>query len=153
MDISFVVPGTTGPQISVERNVLGGLTVMADGRKIPKHGNWRPSYPIALPDGTTVSLSLTGSMVGLKARVNGAEFPIEPPLKKWEQALVLLPIALVAVGGALGAIIGLIAAAANARVMRSSMSMGARSGTALLNLVLAGGAWYLALSIVRTLIS
>jgi hypothetical protein len=57
VDATFNLPGTTAPQITVDRTVLGNLTVMADGVPIKRRKGRAPTYDIPLADGTTSELT------------------------------------------------------------------------------------------------
>lgn len=118
MDLSYRIPGTTGPDIVVRRSTLGSLQVLVDG--VPVKGK-RGRYPIQLPDGTSKELQLTGQWTGLKAIVDGVETPLEPPIPKYLLVLIFLPLALVVVGGLIGGAFAGLGAAINTGVARLSL--------------------------------
>ena len=74
---------------------------------------------------------------------------IVAPLKWYQWALAILPVLLVTFGGALGGLIGLIAAWINIRLLRQSWHWLARLGATLGVTLLAVGIWFL-LALVAT---
>lgn len=152
MDLTFVIPGTSGPTITVRRSLFGGVSALVGDAPLRKQSRWRQVYVVPLDDGTTKTMTLFGGYTGLKAKVDGVVMPLERPLTPVEVIVVLLPFALIAVGGALGGGIGAIAVVANGTVMRSGMGLAARLGTAVLNVILAALAWYFIVGLVRNLI-
>jgi hypothetical protein len=121
MDSSFRIPGTTRPEITVRRSVLGNIKVFADGIPIKKSGRGGPTYQIPLVDGTTTELKLTGQWTSLRAIVNGAQLPLERPLARWEVLLTFLPFVLAIVGGLLGAVFAIAGLAINTNLVRRTM--------------------------------
>jgi hypothetical protein len=118
MDIAFHIPGTTEPEIVIRRSALGSLSVLVDGKPAKRRHRRTLSYDVPLPDGTVTELRLTGQWTGLKAVVDGVESPLEPRVPIFAVVLTFLPLALVLLGGVVGALLGVGAAAINARVAR-----------------------------------
>lgn len=121
MDITFQIPGTTEPNITVRRSALGNLKVLVDGAPAKRHSRRTLRYDIPRSDGTVTELRLTGQWTGLKAIVDGVETPLEPPVPRYAVILTFLPLALVLLGGLIGALFGVAAAAINAGLSRRQM--------------------------------
>jgi len=153
MVATFTLPGLTEPEITIRRGFLGSVSLYVDGTKVPQTGSWRPAYVVPLPGGQTRDVTLSGLFGGLKASVDGVELALEPPVHLWEQILVLLPIGLAFAGGVLGAVIGVLAIGVNGRVMRSGLSIAARTGIEVLSIVIAVIVWVLAVTLLRALIA
>jgi hypothetical protein len=76
--------------------------VAVDGRLLaPSREGLALYWSIPMADGSERRLRLTGQLVGLRAVVDGSDYPIERRLAPWELVLAVLPIGLVpaAVGG------------------------------------------------------
>lgn len=121
MDLTFHIPGTTEPAITVRRPALGSISVLVDGQPAKRRKARTLSFDIPLADGSVTELGLTGQWTGLKAVVNGVETPLEPRVPRFAIVLMFLPLALGFLGGAIGALFGLGAAAINARIARGPM--------------------------------
>ncbi len=117
MDFPFRVPGTTEPDITIRRSALGNVSVHVDGKELKRRGRGL-RYDIPLADGTTTELEVTGQWRGLKAKVNGVETALEPPVSPVFVALIFLPLALVLIGGLIGGVIGVFTSMANMVVSR-----------------------------------
>ena len=117
MDATFNLPGTTSPQITVHRTLLGNLTVLADGVPVKRRTGRAPTYDIPLADGSTSELTLNGQWTGLKAVAGRVEMPLEPTIPRYALAFMFLPLVLV-LGGILGALVGIVGVAVNARLVR-----------------------------------
>ena len=152
MNQTFVLPGTSAPTIAVHRSLMGGVSLLIGDQPVPRSGRMRPVYLVPLPDGTTRELRIRGGFTGLKVIVDGAEIPLERPLRPYELLLVGGPLVLV-LGGALGGLIGALAALVNARMMRSEMRAPVKIGAALSAGALAVLIWFGAASSLVFLIS
>lgn len=139
MDSSFLLPGTTGPQILVRRSALGSLKVFVDGTEVKRSSRRRLKYKIPLSDGTATEIELSGLWTGLRATVDGQKLQIERRLARWELALTFLPMVLVVVGGLVGALFAIGASAVNARLARSGLRAPIRAVAMLAVTVIAGG--------------
>jgi Septum formation len=117
VDFQFRVPGMTEPDITIRRSALGNVSVHVDGQELRRHGRGQ-RYDIPLADGTTTELEVVGQWRGLKAKVNGVETALEPPVSPIFVALIFLPLALVVIGGLIGGLIGVFASMANLVVSR-----------------------------------
>jgi len=118
MNTSFRIPGTTEPEILVRRNALGNIKVLVDGAPARRNRMRTLSYDIPLADGTVTELRLTGQWTNLKAEVNGAQLVLEPPVPRYAVILSFLPFVLVLLGGLIGALFAVGAAAINGRLAR-----------------------------------
>ena len=117
MDFQYRIPGTTEPEITVRRSTLGNISVHVDGKELKRRGRGL-RYDVPLRDGTTTELELTGQWRGLKAKANGVETALEPPVSPIFVVLIFLPLALAVLGGLIGGVIGAITAAVNLVVSR-----------------------------------
>ena len=105
VDKSFVMPGTAGPLVTVNRSALGGIDVSVDGVPARRRRGRAMSFDIPLEDGSVTELALTGQWTGLKANIAGVVIPLEPPLPRFAIALMFLPFVAL-VGGIWGALVG-----------------------------------------------
>ncbi len=99
---TFRLAEAGSPEITVTPDLFRGPRVAVDGRPLaPSREGIALYWPIPMADGTERRLRLTGQLVGLRAVVDGTDYPIERRLAPWELALAVLPIGLVpaAVGG------------------------------------------------------
>jgi hypothetical protein len=119
--MSFRIPGTTEPEITVRRSALGNLAVLVNGVPAKRRHRRALSYDIPMSDGSVKELALKGQWTGLKAVVDGSELPLEPPMPPYVVILIFLPLVLVVLGGLIGALIAVGAAAINARLARGPM--------------------------------
>ena len=91
-------------------------------------------------DGRVVTARWLPQMFGFdtpQLEVDGKKYVLAQPLKWYEMTLAALPIVLVFIGGLLGAIVGVLASAANAALFRSGMNRVAKVLIALLIIVVA----------------
>jgi hypothetical protein len=126
MSRTFRIPGTPGPEITVGRSLLGSIRVLVDGKNAQRRKLRGLVYLIPMPDGTTKELRLTGQWTGFRAIVDDQEIEIERKLRPWEVALTFLPLILL-LGGVLGALLAIGAAAINARLARSGLGVPIRA--------------------------
>jgi putative regulator of septum formation len=121
MDSSFLLPGTTAPQIVVRHPALGSIKVFVDGSEVKRSSRRRLKYEIPLPDGTHAEVELSGQWTGLRATVNGQQIQLERRLARWELVLTFLPLVLGVIGGLFGALFAIGGSAVNARLARSGL--------------------------------
>jgi hypothetical protein len=115
---SFRLPEPGSPEIRVEPDLLRGPRVYVDGREVERRRErGRPFWPVTV-EGKERRILLAGHLTGLRAIVDGADYPIERRLELWELALSFLPLALVTIGGALGGLLGALAVGGNLALMR-----------------------------------
>lgn len=113
-----------------------------------RSGFWRPhllqggvelershrEYQVLLADGRTVPARFQRVLIGFDIPdlvVDGTVYQYAPRLPVWVAIWCFLPIALVALGGAIPALIGCVAAIGNLRVMRTSASAAAKAAASL----------------------
>jgi len=113
-----------------------------------KSGFWRPhllqgeiplersdrGYQVRLADGRTVPARFQRVLIGFDLPdlvVDGTAYQYAPRLPVWVAIWCFLPIALVALGGAIPALIGCVAAIGNLRVMRTRASVAAKAAASL----------------------
>jgi hypothetical protein len=93
---AFRLADPDSPEITVRPDLLRGPSVSVDGQLVTRRRDGaRVYWPISLPDGSERRLFLTGHLTGLRAIVEGAEYPVERPLAVWQLALAIIPIGLV----------------------------------------------------------
>jgi hypothetical protein len=91
------VPGA--PELEVIPDILRGNRVYAGGTRLSMTRDaGRPAFPIPMADGTVRQLRLFGGFLGLRAVFEGVDYPVEPRLSLWETFLVVLPLAILALG-------------------------------------------------------
>lgn len=143
MDFQYRIPGTTEPEITVRRSTLGNISVHVDGKELKRRGRGL-RYDIPLPDGTTTELEITGQWRGLKAKANGVETALEPPVSPIFVVLIFLPLALAVLGGLIGGVIGAITAAVNLVVSRRRIAGPLKLAAMLLVLAVGVGGYFVA---------
>jgi len=146
VDFPFRIPGTSEPEITITRSALGNVSVRVDGQKVKRRGLGM-RYDIPLPNGTTTELEIVGRWRGMKARVNGVETALEPPVSPIFVALIFLPLGLVIIGGLIGGIIGVVASMANLLVSRRRLIGPLKLGAMVLVAAIGVGA-YLAVAFI-----
>jgi hypothetical protein len=142
---AFRLPEPGSPEIVVDQSQLTGLSVFADGERLPRlRERGAPSWRIPMADGTTRRVRLGGQMRGLQAIVDDdGVIQLERRLTLWELILAVLPFGLLGLTGIPGGVLGLIAILANLRILRLPWSASARVLATLVTLVLAGVGSYL----------
>ena len=145
MRYSFRLPEPGSPEIAVDQSQLTGLSVYADGERLPRlRERGIPSWQIPMADGTTRRVSIGGQMRGLEAVIEGdGTMQLERRLAIWELILAVLPFSLLGLTGIAGGVLGLIAILANLRILRLAWPMPARVLATLGTLVVAGIGSYL----------
>jgi hypothetical protein len=128
----FRPEGAGSMLITVESGLLGSSRVLVDGREVrPRRHGLRSVYPIVMPDGRELPMRVEAGFGPVRASLGGVTYELEPSLPVWQLVIVLLPIGLVAVGGALGGAVGAVAAAASVTLIRREWSLAARVGSVL----------------------
>jgi hypothetical protein len=129
---SFTPTMAGAPEIEVRPDILRGPKVFVAGAEVrPSRERGRPTYPIRLGDGSDEPLTLHGAFLGLRARIGGREYEIEPRLTFIELFLVVLPLALLTIRWPLGAIVGAAGVMLCLLVMKQPWPMVARAAVAL----------------------
>jgi hypothetical protein len=106
--------------------VIVGPKLLINGQPAPtKPGLLRGQFVLRRNDGREVMASWKPQMLGLDTPqivVDGKTHTLVEPLKWYQWLWSILPMGLVFVGGALGALIGLITMSLNLRFQRSSLN-------------------------------
>jgi hypothetical protein len=102
-----------------------GAVIVCDGVPAPRQGR---TFTLKDNAGAPVTLKFAGAffdpLPGIQT--GGQTIRLVPAFAWWEYALIVLPILLVAVGGALGGGLGAGAAYANAQILRLRQPLGVR---------------------------
>jgi hypothetical protein len=127
---TFRLPEPGSPDISVTPDLLRGPRVAVDGRPIERRRDGpRVYWPVRLAGGVERRLFLAGHLTGLRAIVDGTEYPIERRLAPWEVALSVVPIGLVPLlVGAIGLLTGGLVAGLSFALFRAPWPLVARLG-------------------------
>jgi hypothetical protein len=122
------LPDTGSPEIAITPDLLRGPRVEVDGRAVERRRDGlRIYWPIALADGSERQLFLAGQLTGLRAIVDGREYPVEPRLAAWELVLAVAPIGLVTfLVGVVGLLTGGLATGASFVIFRRPWPLVAR---------------------------
>ncbi|MHC1782347.1 MAG: hypothetical protein AB9891_06220 [Anaerolineaceae bacterium] len=118
------IKGFQGQKIEVDVSYLAGAQLLVNGKKAPKGSN-RGDMLLKRDDGRQVVATWKPQALGFDVPnlvVDGQIIQLVEPLKWYQWLWSGLAVALVAVGGMLGAIIGLIALSFNAGLFRSNRS-------------------------------
>ena len=127
MAVAFTPEVAGAPEIVVEQDLLRGPRVFVGGQPVaPRRERGRPSYPIRLADGSERPLTLHGAFLGLRARFDGREYPVERRLTWIELFMVVLPLALLTLGPPFGAVVGAVGVMVNLLVVRRPWPLAAR---------------------------
>ena len=99
MAIRFTVPGTTAPEITVQRRPFLVPKVLVDGVPLARR-RWpeRSAYDLPMPDGSVEDLRVKGNLRGLHATVDGVDVPLAPRLSVLDAAMIFAPAILFVVG-------------------------------------------------------
>jgi hypothetical protein len=118
------IKGFEGQKIEVDVSYLAGARLMVNGKQAPKGSN-RGDMLLKRNDGRQVTAVWKPQALGFdvpKLVVDGQTIQLVEPLKWYQWLWSGLAVALVAIGGMLGAVIGLIALSFNAGLFRSDRS-------------------------------
>jgi hypothetical protein len=124
MNIRPVIEGCEGQDIEVKTSLLSGTRLFVNGKKAPK-GQGMGTMALTRNDGRVVAAQWKPQMLGFDTPqlvVDGKTYILTQPLKWYEMVLAALPIALVFIGGLLGAIVGVVASGLSASLFRSGMN-------------------------------
>lgn len=141
----YAVPAAGFGQNPVEVETAGffsGARLLQNGERAPK-GARRGTWLLRRDDGGDATARLQPSLFGVDPvpllDIDGRRIEIARPLRWYEIVWLALPLLLIFVGGAIGAIVGLVAGGINASIFRSSRSTAARylltAGVSILSLV------------------
>jgi hypothetical protein len=143
--------GVSDRKVEVESSVFGGAKLLVDGQPAPK-GPKRSQFLVRGTDGHDSVVELKTSLPDPVPQVlwAGQTIRLEEPLKWYQWLWVGVPILLLFLGGAIGALVGAVAVTLNVRILRSSMSAIIRyAATAFVSVAACG----MYLAIARTFLS
>jgi len=121
---SFEIPGVAGRLQYEPPGMFRGSRLFVDGQPAKRNLWGRISLPGA--DGSTVYARIAEGLAGPALRIGRTSYPIGPRIPVLLGVLALLPIGLVAAGGALGGFLGAAAWIINRRIALSDRSVGMR---------------------------
>lgn len=143
-------PGFRKRRLEAEAGGPGlGLKVFVDGALIkPERGVWK----IVDDAGATLEAKATspGFSLSTTLTVGKASFTLRAPLDGPEYVLAGLPLALIAVGGAIGGALGAVAAGLNVRLLSSSLPSPVRYLGTIATTILAVVLWMAAVTAIQT---
>jgi hypothetical protein len=146
------VPGVAGPVVVDVNWFTGKHSVTVGGRPVP--GSRRTGFQLPAAGGGTVPARVRGGVFDPYPTVEiaGVKHRTGPPVPVWLQVLALVPLSLIAVGAALGAVIGVLGMSANLAVLRGSASTAVKVLMMLGVLVVATLVWLVAAVAIRSAI-
>ena len=117
------LPGFEGQEIVVEpAGFFSGPKLLVNGQPAPK-GQGRGEMLIRRNDGKDVHVAFRNNFLDVPAlMVDGKPLDLVEPLKWYEWLWNGLPIVMVFMGGALGALFGVLAVTFNVKIFRSSQN-------------------------------
>lgn len=123
MSYPVTLPGFEGQEIVVEpAGLFSGPKLMVNRQPAPK-GKERGEMLVRRNDGKDVVFTFRNNFLDVPALlVDGKPLELVEPLKWYEWVWNGLPVVLVFMGGAIGALIGILAVTFNLRVFRSSQN-------------------------------
>jgi hypothetical protein len=147
-DASIQVTGVRGPVVVKSDPFTGQHTVSADGQPIQRGKNGK--YPLPATDGGTVEAKVSSNFLNPSPtlEVDGNKYSTAPALPLVLQILMLLPLALVFVGGLVGGLIGAVGVGVNTLVARSGQSAAIKALMMVGVLVLAVLVWMAAIQVI-----
>jgi hypothetical protein len=125
MNYPLVIDGFEGQNLEVKSSGFwAGPQLLVNGQPAPK-GPRRGQMLLHRSDGSEAIATWKPAFLGLEApavAVDGKVINVIEPLKWYERVWSALPVALVIVGGILGAIIGLVAFVINTKIFRGTLN-------------------------------
>ena len=121
MEHPITIPGFEGQQITVKpAGMWKGAQLLVNGQPAPK-GAKRGQMALRANDGREVIAKWKPQLLDMpQLDVGGQTIKVVEPLKWYQYVWTGLPVLLVFVGGAIGAIIGILAFGINSSLFRSS---------------------------------
>jgi hypothetical protein len=125
MNYPITLEGFEGQALEVRSaGVLKGVTLLINGQPAAK-GRKRGEMVLRRNDGREVAAAWKPQLLGLdvpQLSVDGKTFSVTPPLAWYVLVWSALPLLLIILGGAMGALAGMIGFSVNAGIFRSSRS-------------------------------
>ena len=103
-----------------------GARVYVDGQLAQK-GSWG-KWLLPGDDGREVAVRVSEDLTGPVLVAGKEKYPVGPRIPAWLGGFAFLRLALLAIGGALGGLIGVTGMVVNRRIARSTLSNGAKAG-------------------------
>jgi hypothetical protein len=124
----FRLPDAGSPEIRITPDLLRGPSVEVGGRPVERRRDGiRIYWPVTFADGSERRLFLAGQLTGLRAVVDGREYPVEPRLPTWQLVLAVAPIGIVTLlAGVVGLLTGGLATGASFVIFRRPWPLVAR---------------------------
>ncbi|HEY2707734.1 MAG TPA: hypothetical protein VGI95_06745 [Caulobacteraceae bacterium] len=138
--IPFDYPGFEGRRLALRpMGLMTGAAVVVDGVAAPRKGR---TFTLTDNAGTPVAMRLKGFIDPIpQIQAGERTITLARPFAWYEYVWILLPLALLIVGGFLGGLCGGVAAYVNAQVLRSSYPAVVRYGLSLLVILAAAALW------------
>ncbi|MCL2586230.1 MAG: hypothetical protein FWE35_27675 [Streptosporangiales bacterium] len=121
----IAIDGVAGPVV-VTPSFWGRPSITVWGQPVPRTGR---QYALPAADGGTVEATVRGGFADAypTVEVNGVPYRTGPKPPVALQILTMVPILLIAIGGAIGGVIGVLGVAANLSVARTRMSVAGKT--------------------------
>ncbi len=122
MEFSFTAQGFDHLKLSIRSSgLLGGPVLLVNGQPVPKDKKGG-RFTIARADGAPAAVQLRGSAFLVdpmpRVSIDGASVSVGQPLPWYQLVWAGLPLALIGLGGAVGAVLGIMAAVTNGQLFR-----------------------------------
>lgn len=142
------IPGLAGPVVVESPFFANRYTITAGGSPATRIG--RNLYAVPAAAGGTVETTVSGGFFDAypTLTVNGVKHRTGPPVPMVLRVLAVVPILLLAVGGALGGLLGALGWMVNMAILRLKLSVGVKALLVVAILAAAAGAWYVVASAV-----
>jgi hypothetical protein len=146
----LTIRGVAGPLVVTHNFFLGRYAVTVGGKPAKRISG--RTFALPRSGGGTVEATMHGGFLDAYPSVDvaGVRYRTGPPIPVGLRILAFLPILLVTIGGLLGAIVGLVGAAANMAVARLPQPAALKALMMVGVLIAAVIVWYLLASVVIT---
>ncbi len=124
MGTPIQIEGCEGQNIEVRQGFWAGAQLLINCEKAPKGSNRREML-VKRNDGVVMTAYWKPRLLGFDTPnlvINGKEIEVNPPLKWYEIVWSALPVIMVFIGGALGAVLGILGFTASAAIFRSKLN-------------------------------
>ena len=123
--IPLTYPGFEGRGLSLRpQGLWSGAAILCDGTPAPRQGR---AFALKNNSGEPVTMKLVGGFFDLRVDAGGQILRPYPPLPWWGYILILAPLALIGLGGALGGVAGAVGAYLNSQILRLQQPAGLRA--------------------------